>query len=159
MLTSCFSAPRCNCHNWQWRSLHRFITKCGLLFPCCLLFYGSGISHHACAPDSRYWCAPYAAVVLVEHLVFRRGDFARYHVEDWDQPRKLPPGIAAILSGALGMGIIVLCMDQVGILYLLFLIFSFNTPRGSYVGSRACSIQSTAHWPILDVWGVSCALT
>lgn len=49
----------------------------------------------------------------MEHLVFRRGDFARYHVEDWDSARKLPPGVAAISGALIGIGIIVLCMDQV----------------------------------------------
>jgi len=97
-----------------------FYYKMRVAFPLLLIFSRLWYFAHACALDSRYWCASYAAVVLVEHLVFRRGDFARYHVEDWDQPRKLPPGIAAIFSGALGMGIIVLCMDQVGIYCSLF---------------------------------------
>lgn len=70
--------------------------------------------------NPRYWSACFGAVVLVEHLVFRRGDFLWYHVEDWNRPRKLPPGIAAISSGALGVGIIVLCMDQVGIHIFLY---------------------------------------
>ncbi|KAJ7034539.1 purine-cytosine permease [Mycena alexandri] len=45
-----------------------------------------------------YWCASFSAIVLTEHVVFRRCDLARYNVEDWDQPRKLPPGVAALLA-------------------------------------------------------------
>ncbi|KAF8306362.1 purine-cytosine permease [Clavulina sp. PMI_390] len=60
-----------------------------------------------------YWSACFGAVVTVEHLVFRRGSFANYRVEDWDRARRLPPGYAAILGAVTGIGIIVLCMDQV----------------------------------------------
>ncbi|KAJ7512393.1 permease for cytosine/purines, uracil, thiamine, allantoin-domain-containing protein [Mycena galericulata] len=39
-----------------------------------------------------YWCASYAGIVFIEHVVFRRRDFARYKMEDWDNAKKLPPG-------------------------------------------------------------------
>lgn len=52
-----------------------------------------------------YWCAAYAGIVFTEHVVFRRRDFARYKLEDWDRASKLPPGLAAVLSffGALAL--------------------------------------------------------
>jgi NCS1 nucleoside transporter family len=60
-----------------------------------------------------YWCSCFGAVVCIEHLLFRRGRFDSYHVADWDQPRKLPLGIAAILSSIVAVGSIVPFMDQV----------------------------------------------
>lgn len=60
-----------------------------------------------------YWSTAFAAIVLTEHLNFRRRDFLRYNVEDWDKPRRLPPGIAAVLSFAGAFGIIVPSMSQV----------------------------------------------
>ncbi|KAG6865557.1 hypothetical protein C0991_001561 [Blastosporella zonata] len=60
-----------------------------------------------------YWSTAFAAIVIAEHLIFRKRDFRRYNVEDWDKPEKLPSGIAAILAFAGAIGIIVPCMSQV----------------------------------------------
>jgi hypothetical protein len=107
-------------HDWELYSF--LLPTTGCFFSRCLFCYSAVAFRTVHARStSRYWTACFGAVVLVEHLVFRRGHFSWYHVEDWDQPRKLPPGIAAIFSGALGVGIIVLCMDQVGILIFLTL--------------------------------------
>ncbi|KAF8056624.1 purine-cytosine permease [Lyophyllum atratum] len=60
-----------------------------------------------------YWSTAFAAIVLAEHFIFRRRDFLLYDLEDWDKPRRLPPGIAAVLSFAGAFGVIVPCMSQV----------------------------------------------
>ncbi|KAK3075958.1 Purine-cytosine permease fcy21 [Teratosphaeriaceae sp. CCFEE 6253] len=52
-----------------------------------------------------YWLAIYSAIGLTEHFVFKRG-FAGYRPEHYDQPDKLPPGVAAIFAfccGIIGM--------------------------------------------------------
>ncbi|KIW69815.1 hypothetical protein PV04_02142 [Phialophora macrospora] len=56
-----------------------------------------------------YWLAIYEGVSLPEHLVFKRG-MSGYMPEIYDQPKRLPPGIAAaaafcfgILGAAMGM--------------------------------------------------------
>ncbi|KAJ7484328.1 hypothetical protein FB451DRAFT_82018 [Mycena latifolia] len=59
-----------------------------------------------------YWCASYAGIVLTEHVIFRRSDLARYKVEDWDDARKLPPGLAALLAFTGSFACIVPCMAQ-----------------------------------------------
>ena len=48
-----------------------------------------------------YYVAPYAAVILIEHFVFRRG---HYSIEVWNTRRELPIGLAATLTtmGAYG---------------------------------------------------------
>ncbi|KAG5637590.1 hypothetical protein H0H81_004041 [Sphagnurus paluster] len=61
-----------------------------------------------------YWSTVFAAIVIAEHFIFRRGHFKRYAVLDaWDVPRRLPPGIAALIAFAGAFGIIVPCMSQV----------------------------------------------
>ncbi|KAJ6622017.1 cytosine-purine permease [Mycena sp. CBHHK59/15] len=53
-----------------------------------------------------YWLSIFVAVVLLEHFVFRGGDFARYNAaETWNRQDKTPVGIAALIAflfGALG---------------------------------------------------------
>jgi purine-cytosine permease-like protein len=60
-----------------------------------------------------YWSAAFVAVVSMEHIVFRKGDFDSYNPEHWDQPSKLPSGIAAIGAMGLSFGLAVPCMSQV----------------------------------------------
>jgi purine-cytosine permease-like protein len=60
-----------------------------------------------------YWSAAYVAVVATEHFVFRKADCSSYVVENWNQPSKLPTGLAAIGAMALSFGLVVPCMSQV----------------------------------------------
>ncbi|KAI1297495.1 permease for cytosine/purines, uracil, thiamine, allantoin-domain-containing protein [Xylaria venustula] len=60
-----------------------------------------------------YWSAAYVAVVSAEHFVFRKANPASYVPEHWDQPRKLPTGISAILAVGLSFGLIVPSASQV----------------------------------------------
>lgn len=59
-----------------------------------------------------YWLAIYEGVALTEHFVFKRG-FRGYYPEHYDNPEKLPPGIAAVSSFAVGVVGCVLGMSQV----------------------------------------------
>lgn len=60
-----------------------------------------------------YWTASFSAIVVVEHVFFRRSQFRRYNVEDWKDPRRLPLGIAAALAFFGSFGLIIPCMSQV----------------------------------------------
>ncbi|GJE93171.1 NCS cytosine-purine permease [Phanerochaete sordida] len=60
-----------------------------------------------------YWASAYAAVVLMEHVIVRKGRFASYDLRYWDSPRKLPTGLAALGACALACALIVPSMDQV----------------------------------------------
>ncbi|OCH88731.1 hypothetical protein OBBRIDRAFT_733921 [Obba rivulosa] len=63
-----------------------------------------------------YWLAPYFAVTLVEHVVFRRRHYSEYAVEQaWNKPNhpNLPRGYASVLTFACAVGLIVVCMEQV----------------------------------------------
>ncbi|KAJ7434433.1 cytosine-purine permease [Mycena galericulata] len=59
-----------------------------------------------------YWCASYAGIVFIEHVVFRRRSFARYELGDWDNAKKLPPGLAALLSFCGSFALVIPCMQQ-----------------------------------------------
>ncbi|KAF8150618.1 cytosine-purine permease [Crassisporium funariophilum] len=59
-----------------------------------------------------YWTSAFAAVILTEHFIFRRGQMSRYNVDTWDQPSKLPLGIAAILAFIGAWGMIIPCISQ-----------------------------------------------
>ncbi|CAL1709092.1 unnamed protein product [Somion occarium] len=60
-----------------------------------------------------YWASAFGAIILMEHFVIRRGDFSSYDLRYWNNPRKLPTGLAALGACALACGLIVPSMDQV----------------------------------------------
>lgn len=47
-----------------------------------------------------YWLGPWAIILIIEHFVIRKG---RYNVSDWNNPRRLPLGWAALVSMAAGL--------------------------------------------------------
>jgi NCS1 nucleoside transporter family len=62
-----------------------------------------------------YWSAAFIAVVLVEHIFFRRLNFNSYTEDEdaWDDRRKLPPGSAAIGAVVLCFGLVIPGMSQI----------------------------------------------
>ncbi|KAK1821329.1 hypothetical protein LTR12_004215 [Friedmanniomyces endolithicus] len=64
-----------------------------------------------------YWCTSYFTIVASEHFIFRKGDFRNYDLEGWNDPKRLPLGIAAFTSFVLGVVVWILGMvetDYVG---------------------------------------------
>lgn len=59
-----------------------------------------------------YWAALFVAVVLMEHVVLRRRQFARYDATAWNDWRRLPPGLAALTSAILSLGLVIPSMEQ-----------------------------------------------
>lgn len=59
-----------------------------------------------------YWCTSYFTIVFTEHVVFRKGDFANYNLEGWNDPNVLPHGIAAASAFAMGVVAWVLGMNE-----------------------------------------------
>lgn len=60
-----------------------------------------------------YWASAFAAIVVVEHAVIRRGDFSTYEHRIWDGARALPSGLAGLTACALACGLVVPSIDQV----------------------------------------------
>ncbi|PCG95523.1 hypothetical protein PENOC_077180 [Penicillium occitanis (nom. inval.)] len=63
-----------------------------------------------------YWCTSYFAIVLMEHFLFRGGDFSNYDLEAWNDSNALPVGIAA--SAAFLTGIVAWCMGMAQTWYI-----------------------------------------
>lgn len=59
-----------------------------------------------------YWSALYIAIILTEHVVFRKGNFANYDRSVWDNPSKLPWGIGAMSAALMAIAPLVLSASQ-----------------------------------------------
>ncbi|RYP44759.1 hypothetical protein DL768_008804 [Monosporascus sp. mg162] len=59
-----------------------------------------------------YWSAAFVAVVIIEHVVFRRGRYETYEHDAWNCTSRLPLGIAALTSGTLSFALVIPCMNQ-----------------------------------------------
>ncbi len=76
-----------------------------------------------------YWLGPWSIILILEHFVFRRG---QYNVNDWNTPSRLPIGWAAIVSLAIGLVGVYLGAAQV---YFVGPIAGlFNPPYGMDIG-------------------------
>lgn len=82
-----------------------------------------------------YWCTSYFVIVFSEHYVFRKGIFDMYDLEAWNDPGRLPMGIAGFLAFALG--VVVWCMGMVETWYV--------GPIGKLIGAYGES-KNTATW-------------
>ena len=45
-----------------------------------------------------YWCTSYFIIVTEEHVLFRKASFKRYDLDAWNDPKRLPHGIAAAIA-------------------------------------------------------------
>jgi purine-cytosine permease-like protein len=54
-----------------------------------------------------------ASVVCVEHLYFRKGNFAHYELQSWNVPSQLPLGAAALGACILSFALVIPSMSQV----------------------------------------------
>lgn len=55
----------------------------------------------------------YTAIILVEHLYFRKNDPSLYDITAWNVPKRLPSGMAAGAASVLSFGVVIPCMNQV----------------------------------------------
>lgn len=59
-----------------------------------------------------YWSASFVAIMIVEFVYIRKGDYATYDHLIWRDGKILPPGIAALGAGIGSFGLIIPCMAQ-----------------------------------------------
>ncbi|KAK5721202.1 hypothetical protein LTR17_014762 [Elasticomyces elasticus] len=57
-----------------------------------------------------YWLTPFLTIMFLEHILFRRG--YAYDVSAWEDPKRLPYGIAAFTCWSIGTVLAILCMSQ-----------------------------------------------
>ncbi|KAI8143536.1 permease for cytosine/purines, uracil, thiamine, allantoin-domain-containing protein [Fennellomyces sp. T-0311] len=60
-------------------------------------------------PLQMYYICPYATIVMLEHYVFRRG---QYRIESWNSLKELPVGLAAVASTVVSYGVALLGARQ-----------------------------------------------
>jgi len=76
-----------------------------------------------------YWLGPWSIILILEHFVFRRG---QYNVDDWNNRSRLPIGWAAIVSMVFGLVGVLLGAAQV--YYVGPIARLVNPPFGMDVG-------------------------
>ena len=60
-----------------------------------------------------YWLAPYTAIVITEHVLFRKTKWSNYDVQRcWNKPALLPSSLPAVATFIITIGVAVLCMEQ-----------------------------------------------
>ena len=57
--------------------------------------------------------AVWVSAICVEHLYFRRGNFALYDIRSWNVPSQLPLGVAAMGASVLSFALVIPSMNQV----------------------------------------------
>ncbi|EOO03989.1 putative purine-cytosine permease fcy22 protein [Phaeoacremonium minimum UCRPA7] len=60
-----------------------------------------------------YWPAAFVAVIVLEHLVFRKGKAENYDLTQWETARGLPTGLAALGAAVLCFGMVIPGMAQI----------------------------------------------
>ncbi|KAF2858578.1 hypothetical protein K470DRAFT_289367 [Piedraia hortae CBS 480.64] len=58
-----------------------------------------------------YWATSYFVIVFSEHFIFRKGKMENYNLQGWNEPVKLPIGLAALTAFLLG--VVMWCMGMV----------------------------------------------
>jgi NCS1 nucleoside transporter family len=79
-----------------------------------------------------YWTTQYFVILFSEHVIFRRASFANYDLDAWNDPSRLPLGIAA--GFAFAIGIIAWIMGMVETWYV--------GPLGKLIGSTGGDIAN-----------------
>jgi purine-cytosine permease-like protein len=94
-----------------------------------------------------YWVSIWIAIILEEHLVFRRK--TGFNWQDWNQKMKLPLGIAAFVAFVVGWIGAILCMAQVW--YhgpIATRVGTYGADMGNYIGFAWAAVV----YPPLRLW-------
>ncbi|KAF7195824.1 Purine-cytosine permease fcyB [Pseudocercospora fuligena] len=79
-----------------------------------------------------YWCTSYFVIVFSEHYFFRKGNFDNYDLAGWNDPKRLPLGIAG--GTAFALGVVAWVMGMVETWYV--------GPLGKLIGSSGGDIAN-----------------
>ncbi|KAF8306326.1 purine-cytosine permease [Clavulina sp. PMI_390] len=93
-----------------------------------------------------YWTAFFVVIVAEEHFLFRRGKMG-YDLEAYEDSKKLPLGIAAIVSGLLGVMGAVLGMAET--YYIGVIGIKVAQPYGGDLGFELAAAFTAVSFPIL----------
>src|SRR5260221_3457774 len=94
--------------------------------------------------DVAYWLGAYGIILILEHFVFRRG---QYNVDDWNTASKLPLGWAAIVALVAGLVGGLLGADQLN--FQGFITRHINQPIGIDLGFELSVVLAAIVYLIL----------
>ncbi|KAK5122933.1 hypothetical protein LTR85_003498 [Meristemomyces frigidus] len=102
-----------------------------------------------------YWVCIWIAIVLEEHLIFRKWRKMDWNWEAWNDRNKLPLGVAALIAFLVGWVGAILCMAQVWYIGpLAALVGEYGGDMGEYVGfSWAAVVYPPLRWLELRRFG------
>ncbi|EXJ90886.1 hypothetical protein A1O1_03992 [Capronia coronata CBS 617.96] len=92
-----------------------------------------------------YWCTSYFVILLEEHVIFRKRNFANYDLEGWNDPARLPLGLAALL--AFGLGVVAWCMGMVETWYVGPLGKLIGDSGGDVANEFALVVTAITYYP------------
>ncbi|KAK5116201.1 hypothetical protein LTR62_008527 [Meristemomyces frigidus] len=93
-----------------------------------------------------YWCTSYFVIIFSEHYLFRKGNFMNYDLEAWNDPTRLPLGLAAFTAFALG--VVLWCMGMVETWYVGPLGKLIGSSGGDIANELAFGITTIAYIPL-----------
>ncbi|KAJ4299671.1 Vitamin B6 transporter [Kalmusia sp. IMI 367209] len=94
-----------------------------------------------------YWVSIWIAIILEEHLIFRRTSGFNWHV--WSDRKKLPLGIAALIAFIVGWVGAILSMSQVWYIGpIAGLVGEYGADMGNYVGFAWAAVV----YPPIRTW-------
>ncbi|KAK5134034.1 hypothetical protein LTR08_007039 [Meristemomyces frigidus] len=102
-----------------------------------------------------YWVSIWIAIVLEEHLIFRKWRGIRWNWEAWNDRKKLPLGIAALIAFLVGWVLAILSMAQVWYIGpLAALVGEYGGDMGNYLGfASAALVYPPLRWIELRKFG------
>ncbi|EXJ93025.1 hypothetical protein A1O3_01581 [Capronia epimyces CBS 606.96] len=92
-----------------------------------------------------YWCTSYFVILLMEHVCFRHRDFANYDLDGWNDPSRLPLGLAALT--AFGLGVVAWCMGMVETWYVGPLGKLIGEAGGDVANEFALVVTAVTYYP------------
>lgn len=99
-----------------------------------------------------YWAAIWAAIMLEEHYIFRRRRMG-YNWDAWNNPNKLPIGIAGFIAFVVGWVGAILCMAQVWYIGpIAKLVGDYGADVGFFPPLFMCIIMSSGLTGIFHRW-------
>jgi NCS1 nucleoside transporter family len=93
-----------------------------------------------------YWCTSYCVILFSEHVIFRKRNFANYDLEGWNDPSRLPHGIAA--GVAFSLGVVAWVMGMVETWYTGPLGKTIGTYGGDVANEFAFVVTAISYTPL-----------
>jgi len=93
-----------------------------------------------------YWLAIYSTVLIEEHLIFKRNNWANYDLEIWDTASALPWGLGAWV--AFGFGWMGAMLGMAELWYVSPIAYAIDPPFGADLGFELAAAFTAIAYPV-----------